>query len=90
MALKLSCYEATGGDIDLAERVYKYLSDGIAGLPDCDPAPVGRMQQIKDTAEGLIQWAEGHADTISRGVSILQSMRAKGAPAVELPPIPKL
>ena len=90
MALKLSCYEATCGDINDAERLYKYLSDGLAGLPDCDPAPVGRVQRIKDAADDIIGWAEGHADMINKGISILQMMKAKGAPTTELPPIPKI
>jgi hypothetical protein len=92
LALKLSCLEACGDDIDMAERAYKFLSSDIQDLPDFDiPSPT-IYQQIKSGAGEVFGFVKDNKDDIIQAISYIQALRSKPAPIapqVDLPPIEK-
>lgn len=92
LALKLSCLEACGDDIDMAERAYKFLASDIQDLPDFDiPSPT-IYQQIKSGAGEVFGFVKDNKEDILQAISYIQSLRNKPAapaPVTELPPIEK-
>ena len=93
VSLKMSCLHSCNGDIEKAEKLYKYLSEGLDELPTFDPVRPTTMQQIKDGAVQTFSWINENQDTIMNWVGLIKDMFGKGggtpsAPASQaIPPI---
>jgi hypothetical protein len=93
LSLKLSCLAACGDDMERAAKLYAYIADGIADLPDFDPVRPSGLQQIKQGADELLGWLNGHQEDIARGISLVRTLRNPSAPTPvtpKAPPIPDL
>jgi hypothetical protein len=91
MSLKMSCLVACNNDIDKAEKLYKFLSDGVETLPDFDVPQPTIIQQVQDGAGKVFGWVKENREDIMQAWGFIQSMRnGKVAETVaEIPPIPK-
>lgn len=78
VALKMSCLYTCNGDVDKAERLYKFLSDGLEDLPTFDAVQPTTMQQIKDGAVQTFGWINQNQDTIMNWIGIVRDMLGKG------------
>lgn len=95
--LKMQCIAIARGNVDEAEKLYRFLAGDI-NIPDVTlPAPT-LMQQIKDTAGSLFGFVKENQGDLMQAYNFIQSMRA-GAPlqsagiaeaasaAADLPPL---
>ena len=78
VALKMSCLYTCNGDVDKAEKLYKFLCDGLDDLPTFDVQQPTTMQQIKDGAVQTFQWLNQNQDTIMNWVGIIKQIFNKG------------
>ena len=94
IALKMSCLYTCNGDVANAEKLYKFLPDGLYDLPTFDVQQPTTMQQIKDGAVQTFQWLNQNQDTIMNWVDIIKQMINKGGGATPTPtasaPIPPI
>ena len=95
MSLKLQCLMLKDGDEEAADKLYSYLIKGI-NLPDTDPVQPTLMQQVKDGADGVVDWIKNNAAELTYGYNFIREIIVnKGALPVaevadeieELPPI---
>ena len=94
IALKMSCLYTCNGDVDDAEKLYKFLSDGLEDLPTFDVQQPTTMQQIKDGAVQTFAWLNDNQETIMNWVGMIKQMFNKGGGATSTPtasaPIPPI
>ena len=94
IALKMSCLYTCNGDVDDAEKLYKFLSDGLEDLPTFDVQQPTTMQQIKDGAVQTFAWLNDNQETIMNWVGMIKQMFNKGGGATPTPtasaPIPPI
>lgn len=92
VALKLSCLECCGNDIDKAERLYRFISEGLE-LPDADPEARTGLERFRSGADEVLGWLGGHRDEIQQGVALFQALKGRAMESVgaiaNLPEIPK-
>ena len=86
VALKMSCLYTCNGDVDKAERLYKFLSDGLEDLPTFDAQQPTTMQQIKDGAVQTFGWINQNQDTIMNWIGVIKDMFGKGGNGNAVPP----
>lgn len=86
VALKMSCLYTCNGDVDKAERLYKFLSDGLDDLPTFDVQQPTTMQQIKDGAVQTFGWINQNQDTIMNWIGVIKDMFGKGGKVNAAPP----
>ena len=78
VSLKMSCLYTCNGDVEKAEKLYKFLSDGLDDLPTFDAVQPTTMQQIKDGAVQTFGWINQNQDTIMNWIGIVRDMFSKG------------
>lgn len=95
--LKMQCIAIARGNVDEAEKLYRFLAGDI-NIPDVTPPTPTIMQQIKDTAGGLFGFVKENQGDLMQAYNFIQSMRS-GVPlqapgiaeaataATELPPL---
>ena len=87
----MSCLHTCNGDIEKAEKLYQYLTDGIDDLPTYDPIQPTTMQQAKEIISNGFSWAKENQDAIVNVVSFLKDTFGKGGgstpSATAVPPI---
>ncbi len=92
--LKMQCIAIARGNVDEAEKLYKFLAGDIQ-IPDVTPPAPSIMQQIKDTAGGLFGFVKENQSDFVQAYNYIQAIRS-GAPiqtaqaaqaATELPPL---
>lgn len=95
--LKMQCIAIARGNVDEAEKLYRFLAGDI-NIPDVTPPTPTLMQQIKDTAGSLFGFVKENQGDLMQAYNLFQSMR-NGAPlqsagvaeaasaAAELPPL---
>lgn len=95
--LRMQCIAISKGNMDEAERMYKFLAEGL-NIPDVTPPAPTVMQQIKDTAGSLFGFIKENQGDFVQAYNYIQSIRngaaiqtpgiAEAASAVgELPPL---
>jgi hypothetical protein len=90
VSLKMSCLHSCNGDIEKAEKLYQYLTEGIEELPTYDPVPPSTMQQAKEMLNSGFSWAKENQDTIVNIISFFKDTFGKGGgttPTNAIPPI---
>lgn len=87
VSLKMSCLYTCNGDVEKAEKLYKFLSDGLDDLPTFDAVQPTTMQQIKDGAVQTFGWINQNQDTIMNWIGIVRDMLGKGNKQA-MPPTP--
>lgn len=94
LSLKMSCLAACGNDVDKADRLYKYIADGLDNLPDVDPVKPSVFDQIKGGANDIFGWIGEHKGDLIEGWNMFQTLRGgqpisvPSAPPANIPPIP--
>lgn len=81
------------GNVEDAERLYKFLSEGIDTLPDFDVIPPTTMQQVKETAGSIFGWVKENQNDILNGIEFIKGLRGKGGnipPTSSGAPLPPL
>lgn len=86
VSLKMSCLHACNGDLDKAERLYAYLSEGIEDLPTFDPIQPTTMQQARTMISDGFTWVNENQETILNWVSFFKDMFGKGGNGGGVPP----
>ncbi len=76
-ALKHFCLIATGLDLEEAQKLYAFLSEGLETLPDFDPLPPTFMDKTKATIAEVFGLIKEHEDELGKGYGILQALLAK-------------
>lgn len=90
-ALKRTALIASGNDIKKAEEIYDFFIKDLPNMPDYDPVEPSSMEQMKNTALGIFQWARENQDQIVGVTNMVLQMMGKqpiGVPTVpiETPP----
>lgn len=78
LTMKMSILSSCGGDLERAEKMYKFLADGME-LPDMPPVKPSIMEQIKGYANEVMGFANENKDTINDVISFVQALRGKGS-----------
>lgn len=73
-ALKMQCMAIARGNVDEAEKLYKFLA-GDMNIPDVTPQPPTLMQQIKETAGGLFGFVKENQGDIVQAYNFIQAIR---------------
>lgn len=82
--LRMQCIAISKGNMDEAERMYKFLAEGL-NIPDVTPPAPTVMQQIKDTAGSLFGFIKENQGDFVQAYNYIQSIR-NGA-AIQTPGI---
>lgn len=94
IALKISCLQACGNDVDEAEKLYKFVAEDIASLPDFDVQPPTTMQRATQSVNSMFGWVKENREDLLQAWDFIQGMRgnasrvAAAMPPVDVPPIP--
>lgn len=75
ISLKLSCLMACDRDIEKAERLYKFLADGVETMPDFDIPNPSVYEQIKQGAGQFFGWIKENKGDIIDAYSFIQQIR---------------
>jgi len=63
--LKQVCQWYCNGDLKKAQEMYDFYAKDI-NLPDFDPIPPTWQQQVKDGANGVMDWVKQNQNTLSQ------------------------
>lgn len=88
--LKRQCLMLSNLDVDKAEKMYRFLIDGLEDIPAVEPTSKPFLQNFGEQASGIMGWFRDNQDMIGQGVDMVRGIiRRKGipAPADPLPPI---
>jgi hypothetical protein len=93
IAMKMSCLAATRGNVEQAQQVYDFLSEGITTLPDFTPQPPTTMQQVQQTAQSLFGWFKENQSDLQQAWQFVQHLRGAGQMTeiispTDIPPLP--
>lgn len=96
--LKMSCLQSANGDVDRADKLYRFISDGLESLPDFTAPKPGVVQQATQAIDSLFNWVDNNSEKFIKGYNFIQMMRG-GAPVAdpvpptvppaEIPPLPE-
>ena len=78
VSLKMSCLHSCNGDLEKAEKLYAYLTEGIDDLPTFDPVKPSTFEQAKTMIGDGFGWVKENQDTIVNWVSFFKEMFGKG------------
>ena len=78
ITLKMSCMQASGGDIARANELYDYFAKGIE-LPDLPMPKPTAVQKFTQQAESLFGWVDKNGDKLMKGYNMIQMLRG-GSP----------
>ena len=92
VALKMTCLHSCNGDLEKAEKLYKYMAEGLDDLPTFDPVKPTTMEQAKSMIGDGFNWVKENQETIVNWVSFFRDMFGKGGGSVppstgSIPPI---
>lgn len=73
--LKQVCQWYCNGDIKKAQEMYDYYAKDI-DLPDFDPVPPSWQQQMKDGANGVMDWVKSNQNTLSQVYEFIRQLIA--------------
>lgn len=88
--LKRQCLMLSNLDVDKAEKMYKFLIDGLEDIPAVEPTSKPFIQNFGEQATSIVGWFRDNQDMLGQGVDMIRGIiKRKGIPApVEpLPPI---
>lgn len=91
--LKRQCLYMSNLDVDKAEKMYRFLIDGLEDIPSVEPATKPFIQNFGEQASGVMNWFRENQDMIGQGVEMIRGIveKRKGIPAAPsvtpLPPI---
>lgn len=92
VSLKMSCLAACGNDIAQADKLYRYIAEGLDSLPDFEPERISALQRVTESADEIFSWIGNHRDDFIQGWQIYQQLRGT-QPSVSAPinvePIPQ-
>ena len=90
-ALKQQCLYLCNLKVDEAEKMYDFLVKDMKELPDVEPEQKSFIQNLGDSANGILGWFRENQDMLSQAVDLVKSIvtRGKGTPpnVTPLPPI---
>ena len=78
VSLKMTCLHSCNGDLEKAEKLYKYMAEGLEDLPTFDPVRPTTMQQAKEMIGDGFTWVKENQETIVSWVSFFKDMFGKG------------
>lgn len=81
-ALKMQCLMISKGNVEDADKLYKFLSDGVDSLPDFDVVPPTTFTQIKETAGSIFGWVKENQNDIVNGIEFIKTLRNKGGGSI--------
>jgi hypothetical protein len=74
---------ACGNDLERAEKLYSFLSDGMDSIPDFDVPKPTTFEQIKNGAGQFFGWIKDNKEDIVGAYNFIQQMRQGTTQAVE-------
>lgn len=91
-SLKLTCLQACNNDIVQAEKLYRYIAEGLTSLPDTNPLIPTTMERVRMGADEVVAWIGSHRDELAQGISLIKGVSQRIATSVtpSIPPIPKI
>ena len=90
--LKRTCLYMSNLDVDKAEKMYRFLIDGLENIPDVEPTSKPFIQNFGEQANGVIGWFRENQDMISQGVDMIRGIieKRKGIPSPHVNPLPPI
>lgn len=95
VSLKMSCLAACDNDVDRAQKLYKFMAEGVESLPDFDVPKPNFIQQAQQTLDGVFGVLDQNEERIVKAYNYYQMFRGganvPSAPveAVDIPPLPQ-
>ena len=90
--LKRTCLYMSNLDVDKAEKMYRFLIDGLENIPDVEPTSKPFIQNFGEQASGVMGWFRENQDMISQGVDMIREIisKRKGVPTTPVNPLPQI
>lgn len=91
IALKMTCLEACGNDIEQAQRLYDFFIRDMENLPDMEPVVPTRFEQARDAVGSLFGWLRDNKGEIMEAWDFVSSLRgtaSSATPKAGVAPIP--
>ena len=93
MSLKMSCLQASKGNVEQAEKMFKYFADGIQSLPDFDAPKPSIIQQAKEMLNGVFGVIDSNEERIMKAYNYYQMFKGGMTPPINatpsnIPPLP--
>ena len=90
--LKRTCLYMSNLDVDKAEKMYRFLIDGLENIPDVEPTSKPFIQNFGEQASGVMGWFRENQDMISQGVDMIREIisKRKGVPTAPVNPLPPI
>lgn len=85
--LKRMCLYMSNLDVDKAEKMYKFLIDGLEEIPAVEPTSKPFIQNLGEQANGVFGWLRENEDVLTRGAELIKGILQKKTPAAPLQPI---
>ena len=87
-ALKRTALIASGNDIKKAEEIYEFFIKDLPNMPDYDPVQPSTFEQMKGTAQQILQWGQENQDQVRGAISLIMQLFGKQpiAVAADVPP----
>lgn len=82
--LKMQCIAIARGNVEEAEKLYSFLAGDI-NIPDVTPPTPSVMQQIKDTAGGILGFVKENQGDFIQAYNFIQAIRNNTPIATDTP-----
>lgn len=82
VTLKMSCMQASGGDIARANELYDYFAKDIE-LPDIPIPKPTAVQKFTQQADALFGWVDQNGEKFMKGFNMIQMLRGRATIPVQ-------
>ena len=90
-ALKQQCLILCNLNVEEADKMYEFLIKDIGNaIPDVEPTQRPFIQNVGDSASGILGWFRENQDMISQAVDIVKGIVSRGKSAKEITPLPPI
>ena len=90
--LKRMCLYMSNLDVEKADKMYKFLIDGLEDIPAVEPTSKPFIQNIGEQASGFFDWVRKNEDVMKQGADMIRGIieKRKGIPASQEKPLPPI
>lgn len=91
VALKQQCLMLCNLKVEEADKMYDFLmKDLVDSIPDIEPSQRSFIQNIGDSANGVLGWVRENKDVLSQVVGTVKDILSKGKTSASVTPLPPI
>lgn len=90
-ALKQQCLYLCNLEVEKADKMYEFLIKDIGdSIPDIEPTQKPLIQNIGDSANGILGWFKENQEVLSQAVDMIKGFIGKGKASPSNAPLPPI